>query len=666
MINSQIPIDFSADQNDIVTLNSSVKIDNYFPENHANLLSKQESFNKHLFRPNTYLHKWWARRAGSTFRYILKQLVPDKKLQDYYTSGGLEGVTILDPMMGGGTTLHEAIRLGANVIGYDIDPIPVLQARATLADIEPHTKIQVFNKFFNHLKNKTKDYYKTKCPICSNESEIQYTLYGIRKRYNNREYLIVDSLTIKETNNGSNIYLTDFFENKKISKGKDTWKILDKELAKELKINGKDNDILEDAFYKRYFPLLILGYCEEHGQFYKSLTKEDFSLLDIIDKSLDNIKAPNNKLFEIHPGPKSKDLLVRNIESYIELFTPRQLLFLYHSREVLNEIPDEHRIWLSLLISTSLEFNSILCGYKGAEKRRPGAIRHVFSHHAYSFPYTSLENNPVFSNSTSGTLRRLFNSRILAASKWAHSPVERYNKNGIWVKRELFNESDIGNECKSIREFDGKSKMFIVDQQDSSHLTLPNQSVDFVVTDPPYYDSVQYSDLSHFFRCWLQWFLPTDANWEYLTNKSAVAVTEKEGNQYCKTLTQIWSECKRVLIRPHGRLIFTYHHWKPNAWAQLSIALKRAGFQLISFYVVHSENPISVHIKNLKALKHDTILVLQPDDESLEKSWEKIDSINSTESRTFCIDCSKLLGWILSNDISENEIYEIWENRIKV
>lgn len=30
-------------------------------------------------------------------------------------------------MMGGGTILHEAIRLGANVIGYDIDPIPVLQ-----------------------------------------------------------------------------------------------------------------------------------------------------------------------------------------------------------------------------------------------------------------------------------------------------------------------------------------------------------------------------------------------------------------------------------------------------------------------------------------------------------------------------------------------------------
>jgi putative DNA methylase len=665
MINTQIPIDFSIDKNDLVKLNSSVTIDYNFPEIDANILSKQEAYNKHLFRPNTYLHKWWARRAGSTFRYILKQLVPDANLQDYYTAGGLEGVTILDPMMGGGTTLHEAVRLGANVIGYDIDPIPVLQAKASLANIETHKKIQVFNKFFDQLQNKIKHYYTTKCPKCSNESEIQYILNGLRKRHGSKEFLIVDSMTIKKTDNGNDVHLTDYFKNKNISIGNNKWEIIDKELAKELNINGKENDILEVAFYKRYLPLLILGYCEEHGQFYKSLTEEDFSLLDNVDRNLDDIKLPTNKLFEIYPGPKSKDLSVRNIKSYYELFTPRQLLFLHHSREIINEIPNEHKIWLSLLISTSLEFNSILCGYKGAEKRRPGAIRHVFSHHAYSFPYTSLENNPVFSNSTSGTLRRLFKSRILTASEWAHSPIERYNENGKWFKTKLFNESDIGNECKSIKEFEGKNKMFIVEQKDSSQIALPNQSVDFVVTDPPYYDSVQYSDLSYFFRCWLQWFLPSHADWGYITNKSAIAITEKEGNQYCDTLSQIWSECNRVLIRPHGRLIFTYHHWKPNAWTQLSISLKRSGFQLINFYVVHSENPISVHIKNLKALKHDTILVLQPNSGSPQKSWDEIVLINKTESRTFCYDCSKLLGWILSNDLLENEIYEIWENRIK-
>src|SRR5438105_18761 len=89
--------------------NEAVAIDTFFPEEEANELAKVESYNKHLFRPNTYLHKWWARRSGTTFRFILKQLVPQPELRDYFVPGGLEGITVLDPMMGGGTTLHEAI-----------------------------------------------------------------------------------------------------------------------------------------------------------------------------------------------------------------------------------------------------------------------------------------------------------------------------------------------------------------------------------------------------------------------------------------------------------------------------------------------------------------------------------------------------------------------------
>jgi len=90
-------------------------IDHAFPERFADELSRWEAFNKHLYRPNTYLHKWWARRCGSTFRAILKQLAPDPARRDYYAPGGLAGKVVLDPMMGGGTTLHEAIRLGASV-----------------------------------------------------------------------------------------------------------------------------------------------------------------------------------------------------------------------------------------------------------------------------------------------------------------------------------------------------------------------------------------------------------------------------------------------------------------------------------------------------------------------------------------------------------------------
>ena len=172
-----------------------------------NRLATQESYNKHLFRPNTYLHKWWARRSGTTFRYILKSLCTNETKMDYYASGGLEGTTILDPMMGGGTILHEAIRLGANVIGFDIDPIPVLQARASLSDIPLVEKKMAFHSFFDALSQRLSPFFETTCPICYQKCPIQFVFYGLRKRARNREFILVDSLQLRENTSGSPLYL---------------------------------------------------------------------------------------------------------------------------------------------------------------------------------------------------------------------------------------------------------------------------------------------------------------------------------------------------------------------------------------------------------------------------------------------------------------------------
>ena len=96
----QLALNFNGSQLDS-TPQSEIPIDKYFPEDEANKLAALESYNKHLYRPNTYLHKWWARRSGTTFRYILKQLVSDTIKRNFYEAGGLEGKIIFDPMMGG-------------------------------------------------------------------------------------------------------------------------------------------------------------------------------------------------------------------------------------------------------------------------------------------------------------------------------------------------------------------------------------------------------------------------------------------------------------------------------------------------------------------------------------------------------------------------------------
>ncbi len=648
---------------------TKVAIDTGFPVNQADTLAKIESFNKHLFRPNTYLHKWWARRSGTTFRHILKQLCDSPGDQDYYAAGGLKGKIILDPMMGGGTTIHEAIRMGACVVGCDIDPIPVLQAKASLAPIRLEDKISAFEQFLGKLKSELSRFFITTCPSCKNDCEIKFVIYGLMKTCACGPAIFVDSLCLREESNGERVKIcpeTGFpYTTEKPAANVETHRIYEKGIKECPHCHTSFRELLKKPFFERYVPIVISGQCRTHGQFFKKVDGKDMSQLEKARRCASkSIKLPLQDL-EIPDGPKSSDLANREIKYFSELFTQRQLLYIAKSKELLDAAPKEHRLWLGLLLSTSLEFNSLLCGYKGSDKRRPGAIRHVFSHHAYSFPHTAIENNPVFSGNASGTLGLLFSKRIKAATIWASTPIERIPNGNAWKEIAVLGESDSGASASSFDALRSSTKATLLIQQDASKLPLPDDSIDHVVTDPPYFDSVQYSDLSHFFRAWLKWFLPDAANWDYEVTRSAVAEVEQNGNKYARVLSAIWEECYRVLKKPSGRLIFTFHHWRPKAWAHLTMSLKNAGFELVNAYTVHSENPTSVHISNLRSLKHDSILVLKPRTSGESSNGHQtIDRIDTRDSASFCSCCADLLKYCLNTSLSEQEVFQVWEKAL--
>jgi len=637
-----------------------------FPEDAANELAVLERYNKHLYRPNTYLHKWWARRCGTTFRFILKQFVPDSARRDFYAPGGLEGLVVLDPMMGGGTTLHEAIRLGANAIGADIDPIPVLQARATLTHI-PIAQINVaFNRFFDILRNQLARFYTTHCPICDHPgSEIKFTLYGLRRRCACGEALFVDTFALRRETGGTiricptchQVYIGDHTCPATITT---TCPLLEKGTRRCPVCGEMFTDLTDLPFRQRYVPLVIVGECPRHGQFFKTVDEYDLALLAKAEGEFGVLDFGDYDNFAIMPGPKSKDLVRLNVRSYLDLFSARQLGCLETALRQFQamENPTE-RLLLALLVSTSLEFNSMLCGYKGGDRRRPGAIRHTFSHHAYSFPYTAAENNPIFPARASGTLQRLFHTRVVLAHRWAAQPIERKIEDGQVSKAAITGEKDTGTEVLDPAELTSGIRQFFLQQGDSRHLPLEDNSVDYVVTDPPYYDSVQYSDLAAFFRVWLRLFLRQDVDWDYDTQNSAVAEIARFGpSKYGEILGGIFKECRRVLKPEHGRLVFTFHHWKPQAWAELTLALKHAGFHLVNCHVVISENPISVHIRTLRALKHDCILMLAPT--PTETEWTEPAQVDNSDSYTFCRECGAILGWLLDSSSTDDEIRNIW------
>lgn len=642
-----------------------------FPEEEANALASLESYNKHLYRPNTYLHKWWARRCGTTFRYILKRFTPDPTRRDFYAPGGLEGLVVLDPMMGGGTTVHEAIRLGANVVGADIDPIPVLQARATLTPAAETHMRTTFGEFFNALRAKLVPYHATCCPVCRRpDAEIRFTLYALRRRCACGEVLLVDSFTLRQEAQRSIRlcpHCQTVFDGAHIcTPVLPSRRPLREKKTRTCPVCGQAYaDLTELPSRQRYVPIAVAGECPRHGLFFKSPDADDLARLAEAEACFGDLDFGDREQFAVVPGPKSKDLPRRGIHHYLDLFSARQLGYIAAAHRQLQEVEDPtERLTLALLVSTSLEFNSMLCSYKGEDRRRPGAIRHTFSHHAYSFPYTAAENNPLFPLGDSGTLRGLFESRVIKARRWAASPVERRVEGRQTRKVTIVGERDLGQEVFLPEELRNGRRRFFLYQGDSRSLPLEDASVDYVVTDPPYYDSVQYSDLAAFFRVWLRLFLPHEAQWDYDSANSAVAEGSRpRPGRYGAILEGIFSECRRVLKPGRGRLAFTFHHWKPRAWAELTMALKTAGFHLEESYVVHSENPISVHIRTLRALKHDAVLVLAPF--ATESTWSCPEQVNVDDSRTFIADCSAALGWLLDSNYSQDGVLECWTALLK-
>jgi hypothetical protein len=102
-------------------------IEESFPIVEINRLAVPE---RNAFKPIYMMHKWFARRASCVFRGILlgalKPAGTDimaEFYKDHRDDPDTQDKVILDPFMGGGTTVVEALRLGCKVVGIDLNPV---------------------------------------------------------------------------------------------------------------------------------------------------------------------------------------------------------------------------------------------------------------------------------------------------------------------------------------------------------------------------------------------------------------------------------------------------------------------------------------------------------------------------------------------------------------
>jgi adenine-specific DNA methylase len=179
-------------------------IEDSFPVVEINRLAIHEN-NPENIRPIYKMHRWFARRASCIFRAILlgclkslpldengrptktgAELIMEEFYKEHANDPDTEGKSILDPFMGRGTTVVEAIRLGCAVLGIDLNPVAWFIVKTEIEPVDVNAVKSAFERLAERtvswsdkpLRETLLDQYRTQCPCCgAADADIIYTFW---------------------------------------------------------------------------------------------------------------------------------------------------------------------------------------------------------------------------------------------------------------------------------------------------------------------------------------------------------------------------------------------------------------------------------------------------------------------------------------------------------
>jgi len=158
-----------------------------------------------------------------------------------------------------------------------------------------------------------------------------------------------------------------------------------------------------------------------------------------------------------------------------------------------------------------------------------------------------------------------------------------------------------------------------VQQGSATELPYPDNFFDAVLTDPPYYDNVPYSDLSDFFYVWLKRTIGdlypelfatplTPKSEEMVADASKAGGMEEARRRFEEMLTQAFREIHRVL-KPDGIAVIVFAHKTTEAWETVINALLEAGLYMTASWPIHTEMQARLRAQESAALASSIYMV---------------------------------------------------------
>lgn len=170
-----------------------------------------------------------------------------------------------------------------------------------------------------------------------------------------------------------------------------------------------------------------------------------------------------------------------------------------------------------------------------------------------------------------------------------------------WVVNVIKHCSDMGADPGDVR------------QGTATSLPYPDDYFDAVVTDPPYYHYVPYSDLSDFFYVWLKRSIgelypqlfgtPLAPKSPEIIQNTAFKLDGgvKDKEFFELEMAKSFGEVYRVL-KPDGICVVVFAHKTTTAWETLITALLKAGFMVSASWPLHTERPGRLRAQESAAL----------------------------------------------------------------
>ena len=632
---------------------TTLNIEQTFPLLQLNQLAEQESHNKHFYRPSTYVHKWWARRLGSVFRTIILAtfLPPDEPVwEHYYQHHDFSDKTVLDPFMGGGTTVVEALRLGCKVVGCDLNPVAWWTVKRAVESVPMRELHDAFRQLEAEVAPRIRRLYRTHChrPSCGREADILNVLWvneaacaSCGSRVPLHGSYVIDSdrdfrtllcpgcgyifTTGDKQGDATCPACHHGFNPRRGPAGKVNFTCPTcSQTQPILKAAQRE----EGPFPRRMYAILYL--CPVHGRDMKAPDEEDrANFLDAVqqfEREKGNLLVPRSA---VPCGNNTRYLLNYNYTHWHMLFNERQLLALSWLLKGILQVRNERaREALVGLFSYCLDYNTIFATYNG----RSGGVRGLFAYHAFVIPTELLENNVWGAGKNSGSFSGVYARKMKQAQAFRDAPCERRmlpsgGTRKVPIPGERIDARFAANFEELVNSQDRNTFLLCRSSED---LPIPTGSVDAVVTDPPYFNNVQYSELADFFYVWLR--LALKDKYSHFAPELTPKISEivenpdqgKDTRFFLEGLARVFEECHRVL-KDKGALVFTFHHREPEAWGTVLGAVLDAGFYISALYPVQAERAFSLHIRDKEAIEYDAIIVCRKRLGDGHISWEQLE-----------------------------------------